>query len=52
VTEARWDELIDTNLRSAFFVSQRAAPALLATRGAIVSIADVGACGLRTTRRT
>ncbi|MBK9710954.1 MAG: SDR family oxidoreductase [Kouleothrix sp.] len=43
VTEARWDELIDTNLRSAFFVSQRAAPALLATRGAIVSIADVGA---------
>jgi len=43
VTQARWDELIDTNLRSAFFAAQRAAPALRATRGAIVNIADVGA---------
>jgi len=43
VTEARWDELIDTNLRSSFFTSQRAAPALRAARGAIVNIADVGA---------
>jgi pteridine reductase len=43
VTEARWDELIDTNLRSAFFISQRATPALRAARGAIVNIADVGA---------
>lgn len=43
VSEARWDELIDTNLRSAFFTSQRAAPALTAARGAIVNIADVGA---------
>jgi pteridine reductase len=43
VTEQRWGELIDTNLRSAFFAAQRAAPALRAARGAIVNIADVGA---------
>ncbi|MFL5805713.1 MAG: SDR family oxidoreductase [Roseiflexaceae bacterium] len=43
VDEARWAELLDTNLRSAFFASQRAAPALRAARGAIVNIADVGA---------
>jgi pteridine reductase len=43
VDEARWAELLDTNLRSAFFAAQRAAPALRAARGAIVNIADVGA---------
>ena len=43
VDEARWTELLDTNLRSAFFAAQRAAPALRAARGAIVNIADVGA---------
>jgi pteridine reductase len=43
VTQARWDELIDANLRGAFFVVQRAVPALRAARGAIVNIADVGA---------
>jgi len=43
VTEARWEELLSINLRSAFFASQRAAPALRAARGAIVNIADVGA---------
>lgn len=43
VTEQRWDELISTNLRGAFFLSQRAAPALREARGAIVNIADVGA---------
>ena len=43
VTEARWADLMDTNLRSAFFAAQRAAPALRAARGAIVNIADVGA---------
>jgi pteridine reductase len=43
VTEARWVELLDTNLRGAFFAAQRAAPALRAARGAIVNIADVGA---------
>jgi pteridine reductase len=43
VTTERWSELIDTNLRSAFFVAQRATPALRAAGGAIVNIADVGA---------
>ena len=43
VTEERWSELIDTNLRSAFFAAQRATPALRAAGGAIVNIADVGA---------
>ena len=43
VTPERWDELINTNLRSAFFAAQRAAPALRAAQGAIVNIADVGA---------
>lgn len=43
VTQERWDELIATNTRSAFFAAQRAAPALRAARGAIVNIADVGA---------
>ncbi|KPV50007.1 short-chain dehydrogenase [Kouleothrix aurantiaca] len=43
VTAERWDELIATNVRGAFFVSQRAAPALRASPGAIVNIADVGA---------
>ena len=42
VTEARWDELIDTNTRSAFFTAQRAAPFLRQARGAIINIADVG----------
>jgi pteridine reductase len=43
VTEERWSQLIDTNLRSAFFAAQRAASALRAAGGAIVNIADVGA---------
>ena len=43
VTAERWDELIATHVRGAFFASQRAAPALRESRGAIVNIADVGA---------
>lgn len=43
VTPERWAELFDTNTRSAFFAAQHAAQALRASRGAIVSIADVGA---------
>jgi pteridine reductase len=43
VTEERWSELLDTNLRSAFFAAQRATPALRAAGGAIINIADVGA---------
>jgi pteridine reductase len=42
VTEERWDELLNTNLRSMFFIAQRSAPALRAAHGAIVNIADVG----------
>ena len=42
VTEERWDELLNTNLRSGFFAAQRAAPALRAARGSIVNIADIG----------
>ena len=43
VTEARWEELLNTNLRSAFFMAQRAAPALRGASGSIINIADVGA---------
>jgi pteridine reductase len=43
VTSERWDELLNTNLRAAFFTAQRAAPALRAAGGAIINIADVGA---------
>jgi pteridine reductase len=41
-SEERWDALFNTNLRSAFFATQRAAPALRASHGAVVNIADVG----------
>lgn len=43
VTQERWDELLATNVRGAFFAAQRAAPALRTAHGAIVNIADVGA---------
>lgn len=42
VTVERWDELIATNLRAAFFTTQRAAPHLRAAHGAVINIADVG----------
>lgn len=42
VTAERWDELLNTNLRGAFFVSQRAADALRASHGCIINIADIG----------
>lgn len=41
-TQARWDELIATNVRAGFFATQRAAPYLKQARGAVVNIADVG----------
>ena len=41
VDEAAWAELIDGNLKAAFFCSQQAAPALQRTHGAIVNICDV-----------
>lgn len=40
VDEACWAELLDGNLKAAFFCSQFAAPALTAARGAIVNICD------------
>ena len=43
VTPAQWDEVLNLNLRGAFFVSQGAAPALRAARGKIVNISDVAA---------
>lgn len=42
-TLAAWDEVMDVNLKSAFLVSRAAAPALKATRGAIVNMASVQA---------
>lgn len=41
-TVERWDELFNTNLRGAYFVTQRAAPALRAAHGSVINIADVG----------
>ncbi len=38
-----WDDLIGTNLKAPFFLSQAAAPHLRATRGAVVNITDVHA---------
>lgn len=37
-----WDELMDLNLRGAFFVAQGAIPHLRAARGKIINLADVG----------
>lgn len=42
VTETEWDRLYDLNVRSAFFMAQRAAPHLRAVAGCIIAIADVG----------
>lgn len=40
VDEATWAELVDGNLKAAFFTSQAAIPWLRATRGAIVNLSD------------
>jgi len=40
-TPAQYDELLDLNLKSVFFCSQGAAPALRAARGKIVNMADL-----------
>ena len=40
---SQWDELIGSNLRAPYFLSQAAAPALRASRGAIVNIVDIHA---------
>jgi pteridine reductase len=43
VTEAQWEDLIGTNLKAPFFLSQAAAPHLAAQKGCIVNIVDIHA---------
>jgi NAD(P)-dependent dehydrogenase (short-subunit alcohol dehydrogenase family) len=45
VTEEHWDEVVDINLRSAFFCTQSALPALRKSRGNVVMVSSVaGLC--------
>ncbi|MBL4744209.1 MAG: SDR family NAD(P)-dependent oxidoreductase, partial [Cycloclasticus sp.] len=41
VTEAQWDELMGSNLKAPFFVSQAAYPTLKTHQGCIVNIVDI-----------
>lgn len=41
VTEYAWDDLVNSNLKSAFFLAQAAAPHLAEHSGSIINIADV-----------
>ena len=43
ICEANWNDLMASNLKAPLFLSQAAAPALSATRGAIVNIIDIHA---------
>ena len=43
VTEEQWDDLMGTNLKAPFFLSQAAAPHLRAQRGCIINIVDIHA---------
>jgi pteridine reductase len=43
VTEQQWDDLIGTNLKAPFFLSQAAAPHLRQQQGCIVNIVDIHA---------
>lgn len=43
VTEAQWEDLIGSNLKAPFFLSQAAAPYLKAHNGCIVNIVDIHA---------
>lgn len=43
VTETQWDELIGSNLKAPFFLSQAAAPLLRRRSGCIVNIIDIHA---------
>lgn len=45
LTEAEWDRIIDTNLKSALVVAQAAAQAMSGRGGAIVNVASI--IGLR-----
>jgi len=42
-TPAQWDDLFASNARAPFFLSQAAAPHLVAARGAIVNLVDIHA---------
>lgn len=42
-TESEWDTMFAINVRAPYFLSQRAAPALAASQGAVVNIADLAA---------
>jgi pteridine reductase len=41
VTEFAWDDLMNSNLKAPFFLSQAAAPYLAKNRGCIINIADI-----------
>lgn len=41
ITGAQWEDLLGTNLRAPLFLSQAAAPALRASRGLILNLADI-----------
>ena len=41
ITSAHWDDLLGTNLKAPLFLSQAAAPALRATQGLIINLADI-----------
>lgn len=43
VTETQWDDLIGSNLKAPFFLSQAAAPYLRKQQGCIISIVDIHA---------
>jgi len=43
VTEEQWDELLGSNVKAPFFLSQAAAPHLRTTEGCIVNIVDIHA---------
>lgn len=43
VTEQHWDDLVGTNMKAPFFLSQAAAPALKKQHGCIVNIVDIHA---------
>jgi pteridine reductase len=49
ITEDHWDDLLGTNLKAPLFLAQAAAPALRATRGLVLNIADIH--GMRPLRR-
>ncbi len=42
-TQAQWDELMDSNLRAAYFLSQALGPELKRRRGNIINIVDIHA---------